>query len=661
MSIPDWVTALLPAKLEGPDLLRAERAGSSVNPAALAKLLHGDEQLAMRARIESIIRAEGFDTRAQLLNSMGRPEKMEESLRRGKHIKALRKKHNWDDAEYMAAVGASGEMNVYGLHDKAFIKCLTDQTTDEQKALFLEPARRDEIIGCYAQTELSHGSNVRGLETTATWDERTGDFVIHSPQLTSAKWWIGTLGRTANTALVMAQLIVRGKNYGPHTFVVPVRDLKTHEPLPGVYVGDIGPKFGYNSMDNGFALFNHVRIPYVNMLARFQYVDPKTGEYKRRGSPAFVYGGMTYLRVGIAADAATTLARACAIAVRYAAVRKQSADDDRPQDGETAVLNYSLVQQRLLPLIATSYALFFACQELKDLYGKYDGLLSAGKTAQAEALLAELHVQSCALKSHGTTISVEGIETCRRACGGHGYAQYSGIGPLYAEMLPSATYEGDNFMLTKQVSRSILKAAQLGVPLFTDAAGNAATGDADADIVAAFARRVAFQTIQLQKLGEQGWSKNALLVPGWRLSTAYAQYVVLSAFGRALPKLQGQVDAATASALRDLFRLHALVTLDQYAAEFADAGALPPTLADGVSRQAAIGKALAAVRPNAVNLVDGWAFSDLILNSSLGRTDGRVYEDIFRRAATDPVNGLTFDPNPDSPVIIRRRENVAKL
>jgi acyl-CoA oxidase len=41
----------------------------------------------------------------------------------------------------------------------------------------------------------------------------------------------------------MAQLILNGKSYGPHPFVVQVRDLKTHEPLDGVYVGDIGPKF----------------------------------------------------------------------------------------------------------------------------------------------------------------------------------------------------------------------------------------------------------------------------------------------------------------------------------------------------------------------------------------------------------------------------------
>jgi len=120
---------------------------------------------------------------------------------------------------------------------------LRDQTTPEQQKLFLEPAENYRYIGCYAQTELGHGSNVRGLETTATWDPADKTFVLHSPSLTAAKWWIGSLGRTANHAVVMAQLIINGKSYGPHPFIVQIRDMETHEPLEGVYVGDIGPKF----------------------------------------------------------------------------------------------------------------------------------------------------------------------------------------------------------------------------------------------------------------------------------------------------------------------------------------------------------------------------------------------------------------------------------
>lgn len=416
-------------------------------------------------------------------------------------------------------------------------------------------------------------------------------------------------------------------------------------------------------MDNGFVLFNNVKIPHLNMLSRFQVVDPNTGEYKRRGSPALVYGGMTFLRVGIAADAATTLARAVSIAVRYTSVRKQFADEDSKSKDETAVLNYSMVQHRLLPLVALSYALFFASQELRVLYGKYDGLLVSDQKA-AEALLAELHVKSCALKSHGTTVSVEGIEASRRSCGGHGYSHYSGIGHLYSDMLPSVTYEGDNYMLTKQVARQLLKEALAKKGLFADPAATSTAPldfSRDTDVVAAFARRVVYQTNEILRLRQEGWTWNALLVPFWRVCTAYAQFIIVQAFQRVLPSLPSQVGGPTASALSDLFRLYALMTVDSYASEFSDASALPSELAKGLQRQKATGELLVRIRPNAVNLMDGWAFSDLILNSSLGRSDGKVYEDIFKRAVANPVNELVFDPRPESDVLIRKRHRVAKL
>ncbi len=43
--------------------------------------------------------------------------------------------------------------------------------------------------------------------------------------------------------------------------------------MPGVELGDIGPKFGYNTKDNGYMVLNHVRIPRTNMLKRFSEVD----------------------------------------------------------------------------------------------------------------------------------------------------------------------------------------------------------------------------------------------------------------------------------------------------------------------------------------------------------------------------------------------------
>ena len=72
-----------------------------------------------------------------------------------------------------------------------FIPALMSQASPEQQAKWLPMAQKLEIIGTYAQTELGHGTFVRGLETTATYDPETEHFIIHSPTLTSTKWWPG--------------------------------------------------------------------------------------------------------------------------------------------------------------------------------------------------------------------------------------------------------------------------------------------------------------------------------------------------------------------------------------------------------------------------------------------------------------------------------------
>lgn len=70
------------------------------------------------------------------------------------------------------------------------------------------------IMGTYAQTELGHGSNVQGLETTATFDKEKDEFVIHTPTLTATKWWPGDMGLVSNHAIVFAKLMINNKSYG---------------------------------------------------------------------------------------------------------------------------------------------------------------------------------------------------------------------------------------------------------------------------------------------------------------------------------------------------------------------------------------------------------------------------------------------------------------
>jgi acyl-CoA oxidase len=70
-------------------------------------------------------------------------------------------------------------------------------------------------------------------------------------------------------------------------------------------------------------------------------------------------------------------------------------------------------------------------------------------------LMADLHATSCGLKSLASTTAADGLEQARRACGGHGYSSFSGIGPLFADYLPNVTWEGDNYMLTQQVANYV--------------------------------------------------------------------------------------------------------------------------------------------------------------------------------------------------------------
>jgi len=223
-------------------------------------------------------------------------------------------------------------------------------------------------------------------------------------------------------------------------------------------------------MDNGFLLFNKVRVPHVAMLARFSRVDPETSQYIRPAASTLVYGTMTWVRSTIVMQAGAVLARGVTIATRYCAVRRQFQDKDAGSPkSENQVLNYTTVQIRLLTLLATTFALHFTGQSMMKLYEANQqrmtqdvGKMGSTKrnpgpeeTYAGSDLAADLHATSCGLKSLASTIAVDGLEVCRRACGGHGYSSFSGIGSWYADYLPTATWEGDNLVVVQQTARYV--------------------------------------------------------------------------------------------------------------------------------------------------------------------------------------------------------------
>jgi acyl-CoA oxidase len=685
---PAWVKALKPSGLQGSELLKHERGRSDLNVDQLAGFLFTNEVLERKAKILAILESHPVFDKSQNY-FRGRIERMEVALARAKALQQLSVKHKWSQDEYYMANDLISEPTPYGLHASMFLKTLEEQGTPEQHNLFLEKARAYEYIGCYAQTELSHGSNVRGLETTATWNPEDKTFTIHSPTLTAAKWWIGSLGKAANHAVVMAQLILNGKPYGPHPFVVPIRDLKTHEPLPNIHVFDIGPKVGYNTMDNGSLLFNHVKIPHINMLSRFSGVDPKTNKYIRPSNPALAYGTLTFIRSNIVLQSGGVLARGVTIATRYCAVRCQFQDRDAPKGEleENQVLNYTMVQFRLFPLLAASYALHFTGKSMMKLYQQNQERMAAKRSVDEDSkrspgpeeltpgsdILADLHAISCALKSFSSVTASEGLEVCRAACGGHGFSAFGGIGEWYADYLPTKTWEGDSYMITQQVARYLLKNARAVLKgkandndisrVFKEFMRRQDIGaafdvlDNDKDLVDAFGWRVAFLTFEaLKHRDEEKQPWNSLLIDFWRLSNAFAQYLCVKNFHEALqdPQTTSSLDANTVGLLHKLFELFALHNLQSSASEFFTSAATTVRQIQ-LARTKRTLALLNDIRPHAVRFVDAWKFPDWQLDSSLGRYDGKVYEDLFHRASElNPMNDIVFDPYPQSKVLFQK-------
>jgi acyl-CoA oxidase len=173
--------------------------------------------------------------------------------------------------------------------------------------------------------------------------------------------------------------------------------------------------------------------------------------------------------------------------------------------------------------------------------------------------------------------------------------------------------------------------------------------EVDSDIVAAFAWRTAHLTFEaLKHRDQEKRSWNSLLVDFWRLSTAHSQYLVVKNFYEAVssPENAAALNPETTALMHRLFRLYALHTLEREAAEFFSSGAVTVRQITLTQTKAVMGL-LDDIRPHAVSLVDAWKFPDWQLDSSLGRFDGNVYPDLFRRASEEnPVNDLVFDPYP---------------
>ncbi|XP_032541967.1 peroxisomal acyl-coenzyme A oxidase 3 [Chiroxiphia lanceolata] len=326
-------------------------------------------------------------------------------------------------------------------------------------AHILKQAYRMEIFGCFALTELSHGTNTKAIRTTATFDRNTQEFIINTPDFEAAKFWVGNMGKHATHAVLYAQLYTPdGQCQGLHSFLVQIRDTKTLLPMPGVMVGDIGKKIGQNGLDNGFAMFHNVRIPKENILniagdvtAEGKY-SSSVKDVKERFSAAL--GTLSSGRIMITAMSTTNLKLALAIAIRFSATRRQFGPTE---DEEIPVLEYQTQQWRLFPYLAAAYALDYFSKSLFENYVEFSaGVLTQQRNQRQADLGREIHALSAASKPLASWTAQQAAQECREACGGHGYLAMNRLGEIRNDNDPNCTYEGDNNVLLQQTSNYLM-------------------------------------------------------------------------------------------------------------------------------------------------------------------------------------------------------------
>src|SRR5215217_4139088 len=280
--------------------------------------------------------------------------------------------------------------------------------TEKHHEAYLRDIASLELPGCFAMTEEDHGSDVQHIRTTATFED--GGFTIRTPEDGAHKAYIGNAARDGRMAVTFAQLIVGGEERGVHALLVPIRD-EHGDPLPGIRLEDCGAKLGLNGVDNGRIWFDHVRVARENLLDRYAQVHADGTYFSPIENPTrrffTMIGTLIQGRISVSGASISATKVALTIAVRRALERRQFGP---PGGREALLLDYRTHQRRLLPALATTYALSFAQQRLVD------ELHEVFTTDSSDRARRELETLAAGVKAVATWHANATIQSCREAC-----------------------------------------------------------------------------------------------------------------------------------------------------------------------------------------------------------------------------------------------------
>lgn len=551
----------------------------------------------------------------------------------------------WLSSLWSVNLGLSIRLSVH-----LILYCDTIRTLGTEKHRpYVERAFSFQDYGSFCLTELGHGSNAAGVETTATYDHNTREFDLHSPTPTSAKWWIGAVGKTANMTVAFAQLYINGVNHGVHVFLVPIRSYDTHEALPGVTLGDCGPKGGCHGIDNGFLLFTHYRVGYEALLDRFSHLslDGKLKTNIRNKEKRFsaMLSGLVRGRFGISAGGLLSLRNGLTIATRYAANRTQFAS---PGKAERPILDYQLTRWRLMPHFANLFAAGAGIEVIRNLIEKHK---EAMKESPDGPEGAEIHALLSIVKPLCAWYSQRGLQECRELLGGHGYSSFSGLCTLVSDHDVNSTWEGENNVLLQQTARYLMKNVQrilkgqkieseycdfisldsgqvLGKAPFSSKAE--LRGNRELLRALMKHRTTLLMRRSMHRLRENS-GKYSDLLETWNntqvfhlhtLACAFGEMVLTEEFAKVAAATLPQ-DAATGALLLRLFELYVLTKVNSDLGTFREGDYLSSD--QGLLVQDSVLDLCQELGDSAVRLIDAIAVPDQLIGSAFSVSSGKMY------------------------------------
>jgi acyl-CoA oxidase len=542
---------------------------------------------------------------------------------------------------------------------------------EEHRSTLLPQVMTAELPGCFAMTETGHGSDVASIRTSATYDVSTEEFILHTPDDDARKDYIGNAARDGRMAVVFCQLVTPSGSHGVHGVLVPIRD-EDGQPMPGVTITDCGHKAGLNGVDNGRLAFAGVRVPRTNLLDRYGQVAPD-GTYTSRiddESRRFftTLGTLVQGRISVSGAALSAAKVGLAIAVRYGLVRRQFKAPGA--DREIALLDYRQHQRRLLPLVATTYALHAAQESLvAELDESFDGAkLAAGQDDEIPDRRV-LESMAAAIKTATTWHATHAIQTAREACGGAGYLSENRLPELKADTDVFTTFEGDNTVLLQLVAKGLLTD-------FRDDFGSLDTfgtvrfvaDQVVETVVERTAARRLFKVItsvvpgrdEDANLRDRTWQLELL---AWReehivssvarrlqrsmkgggdafeafndaqdhvlaAAQAHIDRIVLERFCVSVDACEDDEVAALLASVRDL---HALALIERERGWFLEHGRLSSSRTKAITAE--INQLCAELRPHAELLVDAWAIPDEVLAAPIALGAEAVRQDAKHHGA----------------------------